>query len=81
MSYLTLGVAIDLPFMPWNKNRISAMIEEKTAMELRANSHDKKSEQTPPPATALKKPDWLKVRAPGGDNYLRIKDMLGDLKL
>ncbi len=46
-----------------------------------SNSHDKKSEQTPPPATALKKPDWLKVRAPGGDNYLRIKDMLGDLKL
>lgn len=38
MSYLTLGVAIDLPFMPWNKNRINAMIEEKTAMELRANS-------------------------------------------
>lgn len=46
-----------------------------------SNSHDKKSEQTPPPTTTLKKPDWLKVRAPGGDNYLRIKDMLGDLKL
>jgi lipoic acid synthetase len=27
------------------------------------------------------KPDWLKVRAPSGDNYARIKDMLGELKL
>lgn len=29
----------------------------------------------------LSKPDWLKVRAPGGENYQRIKSMLGDLKL
>lgn len=27
------------------------------------------------------KPSWLKVRAPSGENYARIKDMLGDLKL
>jgi lipoic acid synthetase len=27
------------------------------------------------------KPDWLKVRAPSGENYGRIKEMLGDLKL
>lgn len=27
------------------------------------------------------KPSWLKVRAPGGDNYLRIKDMAKELKL
>jgi lipoyl synthase len=27
------------------------------------------------------KPDWLKVRAPAGENYARIKNMLGDLKL
>lgn len=27
------------------------------------------------------KPDWLKVRAPTGENYARIKNMLGDLKL
>lgn len=27
------------------------------------------------------KPEWLKVRAPGGENYSRIKDMLGELKL
>lgn len=27
------------------------------------------------------KPDWLKVRAPAGENYARIKDMLGELKL
>lgn len=29
----------------------------------------------------LKKPEWLKIRAPGGENYTRIKDMLGELKL
>lgn len=29
----------------------------------------------------LPKPEWLKVRAPGGENYQRIKTMLGDLKL
>jgi lipoyl synthase len=29
----------------------------------------------------IPKPDWLKVRAPGGDNYARIKGLLGDLKL
>ncbi|MGZ5278632.1 MAG: lipoyl synthase [Pseudobdellovibrionaceae bacterium] len=29
----------------------------------------------------IPKPDWLKVRAPSGDNYTRIKGMLGDLKL
>lgn len=27
------------------------------------------------------KPPWLKVRAPVGENYTRIKEMLGDLKL
>lgn len=27
------------------------------------------------------KPDWLKVRAPSGENYVRIKEMLGELKL
>ena len=27
------------------------------------------------------KPNWLKVRAPSGENYTRIKDMLGELKL
>ncbi len=32
-------------------------------------------------APVLRKPDWLKVRAPSGDNYARIKNMLGDLKL
>jgi lipoic acid synthetase len=27
------------------------------------------------------KPPWLKVKAPSGENYLRIKNMLGDLEL
>lgn len=34
-----------------------------------------------PKTSPLPKPDWLKVRAPSGENYHRIKDMLGDLKL
>lgn len=34
-----------------------------------------------PTNAPLKKPDWLKVRAPSGENYFRIKNMLGDLKL
>ncbi len=48
-----------------------------------SNSPDEKNENklAVPSTLPLKKPDWLKVRAPGGDNYLRIKDMLGDLKL
>lgn len=31
--------------------------------------------------TKIPKPSWLKVRAPSGENYLRIKEMLGELKL
>lgn len=31
--------------------------------------------------THTPKPNWLKVRAPSGENYNRIKSMLGDLKL
>lgn len=31
--------------------------------------------------TIAPKPAWLKVRAPAGENYTRIKDMLTDLKL
>ena len=27
------------------------------------------------------KPDWLKVRAPGGDSYLKLKDMMRELNL
>ncbi len=34
-----------------------------------------------PKKTFTPKPSWLKVRAPSGENYSRIKDMLGDLKL
>jgi lipoic acid synthetase len=29
----------------------------------------------------IPKPDWLKVKAPAGENYARIKEMLGELKL
>ena len=27
------------------------------------------------------KPEWLKVRAPGSENYLRLKSIMQDLKL
>lgn len=34
------------------------------------------------PSTPLKaKPSWIKVRPPAGDSYLKIKDMLAELKL
>jgi lipoic acid synthetase len=33
------------------------------------------------PVAGLAKPSWLKVRAPGGENYIRIKDMLKTLNL
>ncbi|MGI9090224.1 MAG: radical SAM protein, partial [Gemmatimonadaceae bacterium] len=28
-----------------------------------------------------RKPSWLKVRAPGGDNYVRLKQMMRDMNL
>ncbi len=34
-----------------------------------------------PQKARVPKPEWLKVRAPSGENYSRIKGMLGDLKL
>lgn len=39
--------------------------------------------QAPSPEKSARphKPAWLKVRAPGGENYVRIKEMLGELKL
>lgn len=36
---------------------------------------------TAPKAPPAPKPSWLKVRAPSGENYARIKEMLSDLKL
>ncbi|MGZ3685703.1 MAG: lipoyl synthase [Bdellovibrionota bacterium] len=33
------------------------------------------------PARPLPKPPWLKVRAPSGENYLKLKEMLRDRKL
>jgi len=33
MTFLTIGVGIDLSFMPWNKRRINAVIEEKSLAE------------------------------------------------
>ena len=33
------------------------------------------------PAALARKPSWLKVQAPGGDNYIRIKGMMRELGL
>ncbi len=33
------------------------------------------------PAALVRKPSWLKVQAPGGDNYLRIRGMMRELGL
>src|SRR5436190_12561623 len=33
------------------------------------------------PAEPARKPSWLKVKAPGGPNYLALKHMMRDLKL
>ena len=38
MTNLAVSVGIDLPFMPWNSKRISAMLDEKKLMEQQANS-------------------------------------------
>lgn len=37
--------------------------------------------ETAAPAPQIRKPAWLKVKAPGGENYTRIKDMLKTLNL
>ena len=34
-----------------------------------------------PPAEASRKPPWLKVKAPGGPNYVALKHLMRDLKL
>lgn len=36
---------------------------------------------SPKPTEKIRKPDWLKVKAPSGENYSMIKNMLGELKL
>ena len=33
------------------------------------------------PSDTARKPSWLKVKAPGGPNYLALKHMMRDLKL
>lgn len=46
-------------------------------------SAESNPESSPVPQAKARtpKPDWLKVRAPAGENYSRIKGMLGELKL
>jgi lipoic acid synthetase len=36
---------------------------------------------SPTPAPIVRKPSWLKVKAPGGPNYVRLKALMRDLKL
>jgi lipoic acid synthetase len=44
-------------------------------------SDDTSAAAVKPEKSFLTKPDWLKVKAPTGENYTRIKNMLGELKL
>ncbi len=53
---------------------------ENTDNSLLAENHHLDSKLSTKSAI-LPKPSWLKVRAPTGENYSRIKDMLGELKL
>jgi|WetSurSiteA1Bulk_404760.scaffolds.fasta_scaffold20290_2 outer membrane protein, heavy metal efflux system len=38
MTFMTFGVGIDLSFMPWNRKRIDAVVEEKSLTELQVSS-------------------------------------------
>jgi lipoic acid synthetase len=50
--------------------------------ELAHGAGQKSAEAAPSPEDWPKrKPDWMKVRAPGGDNYRRLKRLMGDLEL
>lgn len=44
-------------------------------------SSDNTASNSQPTPQTVRKPEWLKVRAPAGENYGRIKEMLGELKL
>jgi lipoyl synthase len=37
--------------------------------------------QSPDPAPIVRKPSWLKVKAPGGPNYVRLKALMRELNL
>lgn len=39
------------------------------------------SRRPPPRRTSFRKPGWLKVKAPGGPNYVDLKQLMRDLKL
>lgn len=38
MTFMTFGIGIDLSFMPWNKKRIDAVVEEKMLTEMQVSS-------------------------------------------
>ena len=39
------------------------------------------SRPIPVPVAAVRKPSWIKVKAPGGENYIRIKQLMRTLDL
>jgi lipoic acid synthetase len=36
---------------------------------------------SPPPAAPARKPGWLKVKAPGGPNYVHLKSLMREVGL
>jgi lipoic acid synthetase len=62
----------------WHKAMQFPSLEHKTKCSLKDGIM---SIESVPKKAPLPKPDWLKVRAPQGENYMRIKEMLGELKL
>jgi lipoyl synthase len=68
--------------MPENSSPTSEPIENSTKTEIATDATQQSAAQAPlTPKAMAPKPGWLKVRAPGGENYTRIKEMLGSLKL
>lgn len=53
----------------------------KNEQNISANSADSTISTNVKKSIRHPKPEWLKVKAPIGENYTRIKEMLGDLKL
>lgn len=74
------NVAISHHCSKWHKFDV----HPRDSQELPRTSISTRNQMIMPPSVSLKyapKPEWLKVRAPGGENYLTIKSILRKLTL